>query len=687
MDVFVRGLTGLMKGPGGVGTGSCESAVRAAAEAGWGGLREKHVAAYTEMFKRVAFELRPPRPGRARAAPIVGCARQLSTARRLAEHAQACTWRDGGAEPVYDHRLVSMLYHYNRYLLLSASRGGGFPMNLQGIWADGLTAQWSGQYYMNINMQMCYWPHHAAALPEAAAPALKFIERVAEGGATVARDYYGAKGWVSHATTDLYFDTGLRSEVHWALCPVCGAWLALLGWEHWLHTRDEAALRRHALVLKGAAEFFTSYLQPSPDGDRLLSGPSTSPENSYRWVIQSYTVKSRRVCKPWTPPCSCRICLSTRVHRYAEPVPGGGVNRFLGTLTLSPTIDVAVISEVFAAYTQAAALVPEARDSALSAAVQNARGRLGPVLRLHRRTGRVLEYADERWEEVDPGHRHFSGLEPLFPGVSARASADVNATMEALRRTLAHKMGHGGGHTAWSRAWAVALHARLGDGEGSHASLTRMLTHFALPNLLTVHPRLDKFQPPHVPQECNTCYTLPPVRGGGQRWGWGGGVQGWDTRRLVTAEGDVFQIDGSMGTLAGMQEMLVQSYAAPEGGGEGASELALLPALPSAWGEGRVRGLMTRLRVRVEGLEWREGMITSASLVALAGCAERFELRLPLPRAGRGYRVRVVSREGRRRVQGRVGDASRTSTTVGLTGVVYVVEGLLQGEVIEVTGA
>jgi alpha-L-fucosidase 2 len=269
-------------------------------------------------------------------------------------------------------------------------------------------------------------------------PLIAFIERLAAQGTTTAQDYYGCGGWVAHGFTDAWMDTGLLGPFKWALCPTCGAWLALALWDHYLFGGGEAFLRERALpVLARAVEFFLFFLTPDAAGT-LHTVPATSPENSY--------------------------------------VVGGAPYH----LTMSPALDRGVLSDLFDAYLGATqALGPGSVDGHvdLREQVLEARSRLPyQGMPLVGAGGLVREYLGD-YEEPDPAHRHFSGLYHLFPGTLRLAGPGCNETLAAaFRRTLEHKLEKGGGHTSWSRAWAINLWARLGDGEAAHESLQVQLT-------------------------------------------------------------------------------------------------------------------------------------------------------------------------------------------------------------------
>lgn len=323
-----------------------------------------------------------------------------------------------------DPALVSLVFNYGRYLLISASRPGGTPANLQGIWNSELRPPWSSNYTININLQMNYWMTGPVNLPEVDEPLVGLIEALAERGAATARDLYDAPGWVAHHNTDIWAYTlpvgHGQHDPSWAFWPMAGPWLVRHLWERVAFGGSVDDARRAYRVARSAAQFCLHWLQPMPDGT-LGTTPSTSPENRFR-------------------------------SRDGQ----------VGSVGVCSTYDLAVISELFTILTRLAQRLTITDDDVLTAA-RAARPRLGvPPIDAD---GLVAEWAMDV-DYPEPQHRHISHLVFAYPGT------------EPLRADLARAVcasldARGDDSTGWSLAWKMALRARLGQ-PGRVAALIRL---------------------------------------------------------------------------------------------------------------------------------------------------------------------------------------------------------------------
>jgi alpha-L-fucosidase 2 len=401
----------------------CRSHLDAASKRGFAALRSAHVADYRKLFRRVTFSL-PPGP-----------AGQQPTSDRL---------RAAATEP--DPGLAALYFQFGRYLLISSSRPGTQPANLQGIWNESPRPPWSSNWTANINVQMNYWPAETCNLAECHEPLFTLVEGLSRTGARTAQINYGARGWVSHHNVDLWRQSAPvgnfgEGSPTWANWPMSGAWLCAHLWEHYAFGGGREFLRARAYpVMKSAAEFCLDWLIERRDG-RMTTCPSVSTENNF----------------------------VTPDGRTAETSDGC-------------TMDMALISELFGNCIEAASTLGV--DADFAARLRSARERLIPYQA--GKYGQLQEWSRD-FEERTPGQRHMSHMYPLFPG-SEFTSRHNREFWAASRVSLERRLAAGGAYTGWSRAWAINFWARLLDGEKAHESLSMLFQHSTGPNLFDTHP-------------------------------------------------------------------------------------------------------------------------------------------------------------------------------------------------------
>ncbi|UOG76903.1 glycoside hydrolase family 95 protein [Hymenobacter tibetensis] len=372
-------------------------------------IRRSHVQDYQRYFNRVALTLtKSPEP-------------KLSTLERLKLYA------DGGT----DLALEALYFQFGRYLLISSSRPGGLPANLQGIWNPHLRAPWSSNYTTNINAQMNYWPAEPLNLSEMHEPFLELIGNTAVTGRATAKNYYNAKGWAVHHNSDIWAtsnpvgDLG-KGDPTWANWNMGSPWLSQHLWEHYRYTNDQDYLRSMAYpLMKEAALFCLDYLVPDKKG-RLVTAPSSSPENVF--------------------------------------ITDSGAK---GSMSVASTMDMSIIRDLFTNVIEASETL--GIDADFRKQLVEKKAQLFPFQ--VGKKGNLQEWYKD-WDDADPRHRHVSHLFGLHPGrqISPLTTPDLAA---AARRTLEIRGDEG---TGWSIAWKINFWARLHDGNHAY-KLVRNLLH------------------------------------------------------------------------------------------------------------------------------------------------------------------------------------------------------------------
>ncbi len=325
-----------------------------------------------------------------------------------------------------DPSLAALCYNFGRYILISSSRPGTQPANLQGIWNNDMNPSWDSKYTTNINTEMNYWPVESGNLHECAEPLIKMVKELTDQGSQVAREHYDAKGWVFHQNTDLWRVAAPMDGPTWGTFTVGGAWLCTHLWEHYAYSMDEKFLEEVYPVIEGSVQFFMSFLIEHPNSKWLVTNPSTSPEN----------FPDGGGNKPYFDEVTGSI------------LPGT-------TICAGSSIDMQIIYDLFGYYLKASEVLK--RNSDLITKVKEARGRLVPPQ--IGSDGSLQEWADD-WKSLEKNHRHFSHLYGLYPGLVLTEKNEPEF-IEAYKRVLNER---GDGAAGWSRGWKMALWARLLDG-------------------------------------------------------------------------------------------------------------------------------------------------------------------------------------------------------------------------------
>ena len=463
----------------------CEGRMNSVQQYSYEALKARHIADYRSYFARMGFALKDN-----------GENAHLPTDLRLAKMREGAT----------DLGLVSTYFNFGRYLLISSSRPGSLPANLQGIWNDSFAPPWDSKYTININTQMNYWPAEACGLGDCHTPLFDMLAHACEKGKITAKAMYDCNGFVVHHNLDAWCDTAPLDHTRAGLWPMGGAWLCFHLWEHYLYSQNRAFLAETAYpIICESAEFLLDYMFEDENG-QLLSGPSISPEN--RYIMEDGQI---------------------------------------GFLCISPTMDTQIITGLFTKLLSAAAVL--GINNALTSRVKEALTKLPPM-----KVGAegILQEWLEDYKEGEPGHRHISHLLGVYP----ERQITVEETPElyhAARNTLVRRIAHGSGGTGWSEAWIIALWARFKEGELAFGAVETLLRKLTADSLLDIHPP------------------------------------------------GIFQIDGNLGAVAGMIEMLVSDED---------HAVTLFPGIPGSWTEGNVSGLRLKGGL-VLNLQWANGKATA----------------------------------------------------------------------------
>lgn len=317
-----------------------------------------------------------------------------------------------------DPAFMALYLQFGRYLLISSSRPGAQPANLQGIWNDLLTPPWGSKYTTNINLEMNYWPSEILNLSTLNEPLFKKINALTSKGTITAKNYYHANGWVLHHNTDLWNGTAPINAANHGIWVTGAAWLSQHLWEHYLFTKDKQFLAQEGYPsMKQAALFFNDFLVKDPKTGWLISTPSNSPEN--------------------------------------------------GGLVAGPTMDHQLIRTLYRNCIAAAKVLGQ--DETLRKVweeklVQLAPNQIGKY-------GQLQEWLTDK-DDTTNKHRHVSHLWGVYPGNDITWETEPKL-MNAAKQSLLYR---GDEATGWSLAWKINFWARFKDGNHAMKLVKMLLT-------------------------------------------------------------------------------------------------------------------------------------------------------------------------------------------------------------------
>ena len=376
-----------------------------------------HIADHRRFFDRVSISLDDGKPVSRQSA-------LMATDKRIKAFDEAAQ----------DVDLAALYFNFGRYLLIGSSRPGTLAANLQGIWAQEIQTPWNGDWHLDINIQMNYWPAEVCGLGDCHVPMLRLVEALQRPGRETAKAYYNADGWVAHVITNAWGFTAPGERASWGSTVSGSGWLCEHLWEHYAFTQDEQYLRWAYPIMKGSAQFYLDMLITEPAHGWLVTAPSNSPENAFRM-------------KNGTAAHTC----------------------------MGPTVDMQILRELFGNCIAASEILgvdEEFRESLRAKRARLAPNQIGP-------DGRLQEWL-EPYEEPDPQHRHISHMYGLYPYHELTAQT-ASKLAEAAGKSLERRGFKG--DVGWANAWKIALYARLLDREQAYGYLKRLIGRNAFPNL------------------------------------------------------------------------------------------------------------------------------------------------------------------------------------------------------------
>jgi twin-arginine translocation pathway signal len=387
-------------------------------------IEREHIQDYQSVYKNVSLELNSEK-------------NNLPTDERLKQFKKG----------KQDLGLSCLFFHYNRYLMISSSRKGTQPANLQGIWSESIRPVWSSNWTTNINTEMNYWLNGPCNLLDSFYPFIDFVSELSEVGKETAQKQYHCSGWTANHNVDIWRQTGpVAGDPKYAYWPMGGVWLCSQSFEYYKYSGDMECLEKKIYpAMRESVLFCLDWLQLKEDG-RYYTAPSTSPENTFM-------DEKGRTC---------------------------------GVSYMS-TMDLAIIKEIFANYLETCQVLK--KEDELINKIHDCNQKL-PDYQIGK-TGKLQEWIKD-FREVDLGHRHFSPVFGFHPGHSIKKTDTV--LVEACRKFIEERVANRKQQIGWSCAWLVNLWAHLGDGEKANYYYEELLKHSVYNNLFDLHPPLGEIE-------------------------------------------------------------------------------------------------------------------------------------------------------------------------------------------------
>lgn len=386
-------------------------------------LKADHIADHSNLFNRMALSL------------------GTSDADNLPTDVRWQRIKQGVTDPGLD----ALFFQYGRYLLIASSRENSpLPANLQGAWNDNLACNmgWTCDYHLDINTQQNYWASNLANLPECNIPWFNYIEDLSVHGAKTAEIVYGSPGWVVHTVSNAWGYTGIGEGMAWSMFSASTAWVASHLWTHYQYTQDKDFLRNEGYpLLKKAAEFFLDYMVVHPQNGYLMTGPSNSPENTFKF--QGWEL----------------------------------------AMSMMTTADRVLVHELFTSCVQSSEIL--GIDAEFRTALEQALAKFPPIK--IGKNGGIQEWFED-YEDAHPNHRHATHLLALYP-FSQISPVKTPELAQAARKTIENKLNASGWEDVeFSRANSTLFYARLKDAETAYHNFSSLLKDLTRENLFTMSP-------------------------------------------------------------------------------------------------------------------------------------------------------------------------------------------------------
>ncbi len=399
--------------------------LEAAYRKGFDTLYEEHLADYKNLFDRASLVIND------------GGGEVIPCDELIRQYKESCTRSTA-------NRLEMLYFQFGRYMLISSSRAGSLPANLQGVWNESNCPPWCCDYHINVNLQMNYWGAYNTNLAETVPPLVDYLDSLRPSGRKSAEAYYGIKsdeanpenGWCAHTQSTPFGWTAPGWDFYWGWSTAAVAWLMQNIYEYYEFTGDKKYFEERIYpIMRESVRFYTQWLIYDDKQDRLVSSPTYSPEH--------------------------------------------------GPVTIGNTYEQSLIEQLYRDFITASEAL--CKDEELRNTVLRQVSLLKPYS-VSKKTGLLKEWFEEDEDDFDhsktqKNHRHISHLLGLYPGKGINST-----TPELLEAAINTLNDRGDESTGWARAYKLNLWARVKDGNRAYSILQGLLRGCTFDNLFDFHP-------------------------------------------------------------------------------------------------------------------------------------------------------------------------------------------------------